>query len=41
MRISLPGSVNDDGVVATLSRFKKTYAEVNGIRLHYVAGAAS
>lgn len=38
MPSSSQGPVRDAELVATLSGFKNAYAEVNGIRLHYVEG---
>jgi hypothetical protein len=32
------GPISDADLVATLPGFKNAYAEVNGIRLHYVEG---
>jgi len=32
------GEISDAALVRSLSGFKNGYAEVNGIRLHYVAG---
>ncbi|MGH8778174.1 alpha/beta fold hydrolase [Paraburkholderia sp.] len=38
MSFSSPSAISDIDLVATLPGFKNAYAEVNGIRLHYVEG---
>ena len=38
MPASSPGAISDADLVTTLPGFKNVYAEVNGIRLHYVEG---
>lgn len=38
--ITYKGDVSDDALVATLPGFKNGFAEVNGVRLHYVTGGS-